>query len=191
MPPKIDVQALNTMVTGVVEDTFRQLCHAASSAAPVAAEKDIIEYDGRMRLSPMEKFNAPAYVAVVNYYISSRHLADNDPVGTFVFYVKEDMVEKLFKAFGRPARDAEDEGACLEVVGELGGILAGNIKNGITAMGFAELVVAPPAIYRNSVPEGAPFDYNLFKKQEVLFSFWKEPCVVVEICLGNIPAKGR
>ncbi len=191
MAKKIDVQVLNTMIMGVIKDTFEQLCHAAFSADPVAVEKDIIEYDGRMRLTPMEKFNAPAHVAVINYYLPLQRFETNDPAGTFILYVKEDVIEKLFKAFGRRANEAEDEVACLEVVGEMGHILAGNIKNALTAMGFVELTLAASFTYKNAVPEGVPFDYRLFKKQEISFSFWKQKCIVVEMCLGDIPVKGQ
>lgn len=186
-----DPQALNAAVIRVVEDAFTQLCHAAFSAEPVVVEKDIIEYDGRMRLSPMEKFNAPAYVAAVNYHLSEQHLQAHDVAGTFILYVKEDMVEKLFKAFGQPASASEDEAKCLDAVGRLCDILAGDLKNKIAGLGLAELAVSAPVKYKNAVPGGVPFDYNLFKEQELSFSFWKEKCIVIEVCLGDIPARGR
>ena len=191
MAKKFDNQVLNTMIMGVVEDTFKQMCHVAFSAEPVVVERDIIEYDGRMRLSPMEKFNGPAYVAVVNYYLSQKHLDAHDAVGTFVLYVKEDMVEKLFKAFGRPASEAEDEANCLDIIGELCNIIGGNFKNELLTLDFIDLTLSSPYKYKNVVPDGAQFDYNLFKKQEISFSFWKERCVVVEACIGTVPTKGR
>ncbi len=191
MAKKFDNQVLNTMIMGVVEDTFKQMCHVAFSAEPVVVERDIIEYDGRMRLSPMEKFNGPAYVAVVNYYLSQKHLDVHDAVGTFVLYVKEDMVEKLFKAFGRPASEAEDEANCLDIIGELCNIIGGNFKNELLTLDFIDLTLSSPYKYKNVVPDGAQFDYNLFKKQEISFSFWKERCVVVEACIGTVPTKGR
>lgn len=179
------------MIISVVEDTFKQMCHVAPSAEPVAGEKDIIEYDGRMRLFPMEKFNAPAYVAIVNYYLSPKHLEAKDAVGTFILYFKEDLVERLFKAFGRSASESENEQACLDVVGDLCQVIAENLKKQILALDLADLTLSAPYKYKNAVLEGAQFDYNLFKKQEVAFSFWKEKCVVVEACMGHVPTKGR
>ena len=191
MAKKPDDQTLKTELINVVQDTFLQLCRVAASADPVVVEKDIIEYDGRMRISPMEKFNGPAYVAVANYYSSQKKSGSPDPLGTFVFYIREDMVEKLFKAFGRPVSEAEDEAKALDVVGQMCAILAGNLKNKLTGLGLADLLVSTPDKYKNSVPSGAPFDYSLFKKQEFSFSFWKEKCIVVEVCLGDIPVKGQ
>jgi hypothetical protein len=191
MAKKPDDQVVSTAVIGIVDDTFEQLYHAVPSVAPVVVERNIIEYDGRMRLFPMEKFNAPAYVAAFSYHLSQKQLEAVDPAGTFILYVKEEMVDKLFKAFGHSVGEAEDEGTCLDVVGQLGAVLAGNLKNKLLSMDCVELVVSPPYTYKNAVPEGVPFDYSLFKKQEISFSFWKEKCIVIEVCLGNISAKGR
>ncbi len=191
MAKKPDDQAVNSEIISIVDDTFEKLYHVVPSAGPGIVEKNIIEYDGRMRLFPMEKFNAPAYVAAFSYHLSQKQLEIVDPAGTFILYVKEDMVEKLFKAFGHSAGEAEDEAKCLDVVGQLGGILAGNLKNRLVEMDCAELFVSSPYTYKNAAPEGVPFDYSLFKKQEISFSFWKEKCIVIEVCLGNIAAKGR
>ena len=184
-------QALSSAVIDVVESSFRQLCHVPFSADPVVVEKDIIEYDGRMRLSPMEKFNAPAYVAALNYHRSEKELQEQDPAGTFVLYVKEDVVEKLFKAFGQPAGASDDEAKCLDVVSRFCGILGGDLKNKLAAMGFAEFVVSVPSAYKNAVPAGVPFDFNLFREWEISFSFWKEKCIVIEVCIGGIPPGAR
>jgi len=191
MTKKPDDQALSSAVVSIVEDTFKQLCRAEFSADPVVVEKNIIEYDGRMRLFPMEKFNAPAYVAAVTYHLSQKQLEAVDPAGTFVLYVKEDMIEKLFKAFGRPVIEAEDEVKCLDMAGQFCSILAGNLKNQLAGLDLIDLFVSTPYTYKNAVPDGVPFDYSLFKKHEFSFSFWKEKCIVIEVCMGNIPAKGQ
>jgi hypothetical protein len=191
MAKLFDNQVLNTTILGVVEETFKQMCHVDFSADPVTTEKEIIEYDGRMRLFPMEKFNAPAYVGVVYYYLSKRDLNEGHPVGTFVFYVKEDMVDRLFRAFGRPVSEAEDEAVCADVVGEMANILAGNVKNELRGLEYEDLLISAPTKHKNVVPEGVQFDYNLFKKQEIMFSFWKEKCIAVEACMGYIAQKKK
>ncbi len=191
MAKKFDNQVLNTMIMGVVEDTFKQMCHVSFTADPVVVEQDIIEYDGKMRVFPMDKFNGPAYVAVVNYYLSKQDLLAQIPVGTFVLYLKEEVIEKLFKAFGRPASEAEDEANCLDVVGEMCNVIAGNVKNELMTVDFVDLMLSSPSKYKNVVPQGVPFDYNLFKKQEMTFFFWKEKCVVIEACLGNVPQRPK
>ncbi|MFH0753617.1 MAG: chemotaxis protein CheX [Candidatus Omnitrophota bacterium] len=191
MAKLFDNQVLNTSVLGVVEETFKQMCHVAFSAEPVVTEREIIEYNGRMRLFPMEKFNAPAYVGLVNYYVSQRDMDEKHAVGTFVFYVKEDIVDKLFRAFSRPVSEAEDEAVCLDVVGEMTNILAGNVKNELRSLDYQDVVISTPSTYKNVVAQGAPFDYSLFRKQEFMFTYWREKCIAVEACMGYLSQKKK
>lgn len=186
MGKEFDKQALNTTIMGVVQDTFRQMLHVEVNSAPVIAEKDIIEFNSRMRVFPMEKFNGPVFVAYVNFYSSPRDQELNNVVGTFVLFVKEDVCEKLLKGFGRPAKDAEDEEILMDIVGEFCNIVAGNMKNELVALGYKDISMSAQAKFKNAVPEGVPFDYALFTKQELSFTFWNQKCIVVEACMGDV-----
>jgi hypothetical protein len=176
---------------GVVQDTFKKMLHIESAVDPVVFEKDIIEYDGFMRVFPMEKFNGPVFISYVNFYLTQKELEKNNTDGTFVFFVKEDVAEKLLKAFGRPLKEAEDEEVLMDIVGEFCNILAGNVKNELVGLGYADISMSAPHKSKNSVPDGVPFDYELFTKQELSFTFWNQKCIVVEACMGNIPQKGK
>ena len=187
MPRLIEKQVIESTLMRVVEDTFRQLCHVDFSAAPVAEEKDVIEYDGHMRLFLMDKFNGQAYAGVVNYFLTQKDLDKGYPVGTFVVYVKEEVVEKFVKALGHSLHEAEDETVVKSVMGEFTGTLGGNFKNELKVQGYNDLILSAPLVFKNTVPDGVAFDYSLFKKQEFSFSFWKQKCIVVETCIGHVP----
>ncbi|MBF0594880.1 MAG: chemotaxis protein CheX [Candidatus Omnitrophica bacterium] len=189
MAKEFDKQVLSTTIIRVVEDTFKKMLRIEPTASPVAAEKDIIEFDGRMRVFPMEKFNGPVYVAFTNFYLSDNDLKNDQALGTFVLFVKEEVVEKLFKAFGRSSKDAEDEENLMDIVGEFCNILSGNFKNELVALGYKDLLMSTPFKSRNSVPDGVAFDYELFQKQEFSFTFWNQKCIVVEACIGDVPLK--
>jgi hypothetical protein len=189
MASGFDNKFLTRTIIDMVEDTFNKLLHVSPTTGAVASERDIIEFGGRMRLFPMEKFNGPAYVSTVNFYRSQKDMADSFAAGTFALFVKEDAAERLVKAFGRSAKDAEDEASVMGICAELCGILAGNLKNEMASHGYMELIVSAPLRYKNSVPEGVQFDYDLFKKQEIVFGFWKEKNIIVEACFGNIPKR--
>lgn len=191
MPKEFDQQVLYTTVMGIVENVFNEMLHVKFSAEPVATEKDIIEFDSRMRLFPMEKFNGPCFVSVINFYLSQKDLSDERAIGTFIFFIKEDFTERLLRAFNRSIKDAEHEDILLDIVGEMSNILAGNVKNELAALGYIDLTMSAPFKYKNHVPEGAQFDYNLFKKHEIVFSFWGHKCIVVEVCMGQLPLKGK
>lgn len=191
MANEFDDQVLSKAIITVVQETFRKTLHAEMQGDPVVLERDIIEYESRMRVFPMEKFNGPVYVACVNFYLSQKHLESQDTVGTFLFFVKEDMAEKLLKAFGLSSRDAEDEEVLMNKLGEFSSILAGNLKNEFMTLGYADLVIADPIKAKNSIPDGVPFDYSLYRKQEVTFKFWNQRCIVIEACLGSVPRSGK
>ncbi|MBF0387585.1 MAG: chemotaxis protein CheX [Candidatus Omnitrophica bacterium] len=187
MGKEFDKEVLTARIIGVVNDAFSKMLRVKPSAEPVVGEKDIIEFDSRMRVFPMEKFNSPAYVSCVNFYSSQKDLDSGYAVGTFVLIIKEEVAEKLLHAFGRLLKDSDSEEAVMDCVGEFCNILAGNLKNELTAIGYAEVLLSSPLKYKNSVLEGVPFDYELYTKQELAFTFWNQKCVVIEACLGNIP----
>ncbi|MEI8011730.1 MAG: chemotaxis protein CheX [Candidatus Omnitrophota bacterium] len=191
MPKIFDVQVLNTTIMGVVQETFKKMLHVDFSGQPAVIEKNIIEYQSRMRVFPMEKFNGAAYVAYVNYFLSDKDIEKNKVVGTFVLFVKEDIGEKLLKAFGVPAAEADNENVMMDNVGEFCNIIAGNVSNELAGFGYVNLSMSSPYKAKNSVPEGIPFDYALYHKQEIAFTFWNQKCIVIEACMGEIPQKGK
>lgn len=189
MPKDLDKQVLSTMAMEVVKDTFKKMLQVEFSAPPFAVEKNIIEYKSRMRVSPMEKFNAPAYVSYVNFYLSQKDLQAETAVGTFILCVKDVVVEKLSKAFKLSSKDAENENLQMDNVAEFCNILAGNVSNELTKLGYANLFMSAPYKGMNAIPEGVPFDYALYSKQEISFFFWNEKCMVVELCIGRVPLR--
>ena len=76
-------------------------------------------------------------------------------------------------------------------MGELCNIIAGNLKNHLMKEGYADLTLSSPFTYKNVVPGGVQFDYSLFTKQEIIFNFWNQKCIAVEVCLGRVPQKGK
>lgn len=189
MAKEFDVQVLNTTIVSVVQDTFRKMLRVELLGQPAILEKDIIEYDSRMRVFPQEKFNGPTYISFVNFFLSEKDLAAANAVGTFVLFVKEDIAEKVLKAFGLSSRDAEEESVLMDKLGEFCFILADALAKRLVELGYAGLIVSPPYQTKNSVPEGVPFDYGLYSKQELSFTVWNQKCIVVEACMGHVPQK--
>ncbi len=191
MPKEFDIKVLNAKFIGAVDSVFERMLHVKPGAEPVVAEKDIIEFESRMRLFPMEKFNGPCYIGVINYYLAEKDMNEGRAVGTFVFYIKEECAERLLKAFNRSIKDAEHEEILLDVVGEFAQIIAKDVKNDLADMGYADLLISSPQKYKNHVLDGAPFDYELYQKQEITFSFWGQKSVVLDVCMGHVPLKSR
>lgn len=191
MAKEFDKAVLNDALVKIVEEVFEKVCRVKASADPVAKECDIIESNGRLSIDPMQKFNTTAYAAAVNYFLSPRDQEQEAPVGTLVLIVKEEVMDKLAKALGRSARDTDDEEGMMDACGEMAQIMADNFRNELGRLGYAELIVSPVQKYRNVIRGGVPFDYSLYRKQEISFSFWNQKSVVLEACLGAVPLKGR
>lgn len=189
MAKPFDTELLNTTIIEVVKDSFKKLLHIEPVGDPTVIERDLIEFDSRMRVFPMEKFNGPVIVAFVNFFLSQKDLDDNAAVGAFVFFIKEELAEKLLKAFGRPLKDGESEEALMDNTGEFCVLLAGDLKNALAAAGYAPLLISEAFKYKNSVPDGIPFDYDLYHKQEISFNFWNQKSVVIEACMGSVSQK--
>lgn len=189
MPKEFDHQLLNTTIIRVVTEAFKKLLRIDPGSAPVAVERDIIEFDSHMRVFPMEKFNGPVIVTFVNFFLNQKDLDDNAAVGAFVLFVKEELAEKLLKAFDRPLTDGDSEDVLMDNAADFCALLAGNLKNELAASGCADLLMSAPFKYKNSVPEGVPFDYELHHKQEITFSYWNQKSVVIEACMGYVPQK--
>ncbi len=189
MSKEFDKKILQEIVPQIIVRTFERVFSIKPTQDLETQEREIIEYDSKMRLFPMEKFNGPVYVAVANYFLSQQDLEQESPVGTIALFVKEDVVEKLVKGFGHLSRDAENEetvmGDCATLLREISKAL----KEALMGLNYPELISSDPVKYKNNIPEGVPFNYSLFKKQEFIFSFWGQKSIAIEICLGALAKK--
>ena len=65
---------------------------------PQAEEKNIIEYEGKMRVDGMTKFNGPCYISALNVYQSEKDLRQQKTCGVIAMFIKEEFAATLFKA---------------------------------------------------------------------------------------------
>lgn len=191
MAKNFDVQLLNTVVREMFLQAFREECRVEPEDNLLICEKEIHEYNSGMRVFPMEKFNEPAYVAVVNGYLTEKHMQVRKASGTFVLFVKADVAARLFQSFGHFSKETENEEQVMDAAGKFCSLAAGKVIRELSGKGYSELLLSPALAYKNSVPDGVPFDYSLFHKQELTLSFWKEKSVVLEVCMGHVPLKNK
>ena len=179
-------QNIATACIKVVENILKQKSILAFTKDPESVQRDIIEYDSRMRVFGMEKFNGPCFMSVINYYFSQEDLKNHKACGAFIFYVEESCAGKLLKALGFKGFDDEDEAAVLKICGEFCEVLAGEYKNELSNVGYKDLVLSAPTNYHNVVPEGVEFSYDEYVKYEMSFHLWKQKAVVVDITMKSL-----
>lgn len=178
------LKTLSTSLHQVVDRTL--LSRLAYTHEPQITEKDIIEYESRMRVSAMEKFNGPCFISVINFYNSSHDLEKHQNAkGAVVLYLEENNATKLLKTLGYPVKLDEDEDVVMQQAGQLTKNIVNEFKGDLNKAGYAELVFSPPQNFKNQVPQGVEFDYNEFLKYEMIYSLWKEKAVAVDFTLGK------
>ena len=186
----MDPQVLMTTMMGVAEDVLGTMSGVTATEPMQTKELDILEYNGRMRCVGMEKFNAPSYVSVVNYYLNAQDLENRKKAkGALVLYVDFENAGKLFKNLGFSISEDEDDASMMGACGEFCNMLGDGFKKEIGKLGFADLAMSAPHNYKNSILEGVEFSSDQTTKYELSFFYWKRKAIVVEITLGVMPMK--
>lgn len=182
---EFDPQVIATTLMGCVQETCEQMCKASFSQDPEYVEKNIIEYNSRMRTFGLEKFNAPCFVAAINFYENKKMFDLGDSCGVLVLYVEEMFAGTLLKELA-PGMDLGDEAIVLDCCGELCNVIAGQFKNEIKTYGFSDLTISAPMKYANDIPQGVNFHYSETKFYETSYFIKKEKALVVDITLAPI-----
>lgn len=179
-----DPKVLMTRLQKVVEGVLKSTGNLNVSQEIQIHERDVIEYESRMRVSGMEKFNAPCYVASISYYRDEASQAKQDACGVMVVYIEEESVSKLLTAMGYKTAKASEEEAILDHCGELCNLISGNFKNELAGFGYSGLVSTAPITAKNSIPSGVDFPYSQYKLYEADFYLWKEKILVLGLCMA-------
>lgn len=186
---QFDPQVIATTIMGVVQDTFEKMCHASFSKPPEFVEKKIIEYNSKMRVFGLEKFNGPCYASVINFYVNLHYQEKKETCGTFVLYVEEDIALRMLKELGYTGFNEEDEDLIKDSCGEFGNVIAGNFKNELKEIGYSDLIISAPTTYKNDIPDGVDFPYSQDKLCEIGFYLWKEKAIVIDMTMAAVPTK--
>lgn len=152
---------------------------------PEITERDIIEYESRMRVRGMEKFNAPCYVAATNFYKTQQDLEAHNALGALIIYVEQENAEKLIKALGYKIKNDDDEDEVLpNYSGEFCKTLGEELIKKIGG-NYSSSVLSEPIIGLNTIAEGVEFNYNQYQMYELTFYLWKVKILSVDITLGE------
>ncbi len=185
----MDPEVLTTTLMGVIEQALAKMNSVTATDAPQIKTIDIVEYQNRMRVTGMEKFNAPSFVSIANYYLTPSDMEKHRAKGALVLYVDLENAGKLFKALGFTVPEDEDDSSMMDINGEFCGLLVAAFKSELVRLGYVDLVVGGPHNYKNSVMEGVEYSPDQQNKLEFSFFYWKRKAIVVELTLAAIPLK--
>ena len=157
---------------------------------PVKSVKPVIEYNGKLRVDGMEKFNnEPTYVSAINYYASKVDMEKKKTLGAIMVYVQQDYMVKMMKLLQYPPVDDENETALEDSCGTLCNIIAGRFKSEISKAGYIELEMSHFVAARNNLVAGVSFCFSEFTKYEILFDIEGAKRLVLETSLGVVPRR--
>jgi len=179
-----DQQVLATALMKCVEETFTSKGNLAFSNTPEFKARNIIEYDSKMQVSGLEKFNDPAYVAAVNFYLTEELQKKRDTCGAIIAFVEEDSSSRLLKALGYSGFKDEDEDLIMDKCGEFCSFLAEKFKEELGKSGFKSFLLSAPVKGKNNVPGGIDFPYHQYTYHEASFYVWKKKIFVVDVVMS-------
>ncbi len=182
------LKQLAEVLAKTVEDIFMERANISLPHRPEIEKKNIIEYNGRMRVDGMEKFNDPTFISTVNYYLNQKDMESHKALGALVIYVEQTFIVQLLKLLKYPLANDEDEEEMKDCCGTLCNIIAGRFKSEIVKLGLVELEMSHFSNYRNSAFNGVEFNYNEWDKYEinVFLGEKKEKRLVVEMTMAPV-----
>ncbi len=192
MSPKqnTDLENFAKLLVAGTTKLFEERGGVTFAKAPTLALKGIIEYQGRMRVDGMEKFNnEPAIGSTVNFFANAQEMAKNKTLGALVVLVDQGYLPRLMKTLQYPAFDDEDENALMDSCGTLCNIIAGKFKSEILAAGYIDLEMSAFNNFRNNPITGIDFCFAEYSKYEISFLLDNEKHLVLEITMGTVPRK--
>lgn len=187
MGKEFNTQVLRENLILSVKESLQSLADLELSSEPEVNDRDIIEYQGKMRVFGLDKFNGPCYISVINFYRTAEEMKKEKAIGAYIFFVDVDVAERLFKSMGLEGMDPEDDAIMFDGCGEVCNILAGALKNDLNMKGYKELVISAPSSHKNDVAGGVAFSFDQYTKQEFVFELWNKKAFVVEVTLADVP----
>jgi hypothetical protein len=167
----------------VVDPIFAGMPGIVATEAPKIIEKDILEYDGRMKVSGLEKFQSVNFISVVHFYSNQAEQKQNKPKGAMVLYVEFENAAKLYKALGLSVPDDEDDASMMNACGMMAKQISEAFNKALADSGQGSMILSEPDNYKNNIMQGVPYSRDQKKMLEFDFFYWKKKAIVIDLTL--------
>jgi len=184
-PDEYYVQAL--LLAEVVKRILDRKGDVKLSDMPILELKPITEFVKRMRATSVGKFEGKAYIATINFYRDQKSLEMNQVVGTLILYLPEEQTVWLLQKLEYPDVDEDDEAVLKDACGAFCNLIAGNFKNGLTQLGYEDLIMSHFTSYVNDVFEGVLYPLERTDLYEIAFKIREQKSMVFELVMGDVP----
>lgn len=187
MAKSLDAQLLVKTFLDVAQKAFDTTGGKLLATDPATHKlQNIIEYQGRMSVTGMDKFNGPTHIAALSFYLNDQDKSKNRAKGAIALYLDAANTDKVLRAFGYSVNEDEEEEETLAACGKICTTIASKFKDALAQNGCQAIVLSDPVTGKNSIPEGIDFSTDQSQKNEFSFYFWKKKAMVVDVTLADI-----
>jgi len=181
----LSIEKLGELAVRATQNILQKQCKVTFSQDPDVTELEIIEYNSRMRVFGMEKFNGPCFIAVINFFRNNGSSENKITCGSLIIYIDEMCTTTILKAISGGSFDEDDAEVVMQYTGELCNIIADELKNELTKIGYSDLLISKPINYQNDIPEGVDFEFREAKYHESSYYIKEKKAIVVNFSLGS------
>lgn len=180
------LQELSEVLARLVEQSFQQSGKVSFSQDPAIETKSIMEYNRRMRVSGLEKFNGAAYVASVSFYRNDKDQASHNACGALVLNVADQEMKKLFEALGVSGFDDDEEDEAVEKCCEVCQTVADAFINQLQAKRSTSVLRSDAIGGRNTIADGVEFGYDQYDAQEISFYVKGQKVLAFDLTMSRL-----
>ena len=182
-----ELKSLAEALAEVMTVTFDKKGGIKFAAKPTIERRDIVEWNKKMTITGMEKFNGLTYISVVNYYLSDLDKQKQNTLGALILFVAEGNLPTFVSKLGFPKVDDENPDEMKEGCGKVCNELSEAFKEKLISLGYPKLLNSDIQNHRNNVPQGVNFCYKEYDKFEINFSIENRKVLSTELTLGVMP----
>jgi len=179
----VQMEELSGILKTVIRRTLELRGRYPFDKDPLMERKDIIEYNHRMLASSIEKFNAPAYTAAVQFYLNEKDQEARNACGVIIMGLKEAEGDILITSMGLELPEEDDRDLINTQFGQVCGIIGLKFQKALLEAGFPALRVSKPITHRNNIPQGVEFSYDQYEKMDFTYHRKEVKIFAVELSL--------
>lgn len=187
------LHSLALVMTDALKAMLWEKAEQEFSSEPIFELQDIVQFNGRMRVDAMEKFNAPTVFSVITFYATKKDMKnEKNALGAMIVYLEQYFVDKMLHIMDYPTLDDEDDEEELkDSCGTIANMIAGYFVAKIQELGFAHLEMSHFKSYVNTAVSGVEFPDNQVIKYEISYFLKRKKRIMIDIAMGAIPRAGE
>lgn len=156
------------------------------SSEPKISEKPIVQFQRRMRIDGLEKFNARTAMASINFYKDNEDMEHGKALGAIIVYIPTEYLSRLMWMLDYDRIDEDEEDVAMAACGTVANLIGGHFVKELSAHGYIFLQMSHFEGFINSCLNGINFFFEEDYKHEIEFYIKGEKQIVVELSMKKL-----